>query len=170
MTDSTYDQPSLEYYGTTGFVPDSDTSIKHAEFEKKRAASVQETILNAIKSTMNHGATCREIEVVTGLAHQTVSACIRNMELDGYEQDVSRGKVVKLRTIRDGGHAYIASEHINAMHESLLMNPTKQRVQYKKRLLEVLDELESVAHYPEPFLQNYIKGLVQGVRTEIQYQ
>jgi predicted transcriptional regulator len=163
-----FQQPSFEYQETTGYVSDSDTSISHAQFEKRRAGQVQDTILSAISATGTIGATSAEVEERTGLAHQTVSSAIRNMELDGYEKDRSRGKVVKLRTIRNGGHAYIATAFISEIPASQTMEPSVRRTSWKKKLAEVMTEVESVLHYPEPFLANHLRDLIAEVRADLE--
>ena len=162
-----YEQPSLEYYGTTGYVPDSDTSIVHADYERKRADSVQRTIWNAIHQAGSDGATCQEVEAATDIAHQTVSASIRNMELDGYEKDVSRGKLVKLTTIRDGGHAYVSSRNLPLVPVTRVMEPNKRRVSYKAKIHELLNEIESVIDWPQEFLSNHLRGLIESTRAEL---
>ena len=162
-----FEQPSFEYSDTTGYVPDSDTSITHAEFEKQRAGQVQSVVLRAISDHGTSGATSPEVEQQTGLTHQTVSAAIRNMELDGYEKGVSRGKVTKLRTIRNGCHAYVSYPWLAEIPPSQIMEPNARRVSWKKRLGEVIDEIESVAHYPDPFLANHLRDLIAQVRAEL---
>jgi hypothetical protein len=179
-------QPSLEYLNTTGYVSDSDTSATHAQFEKQRAGKIQTLILETITEFGTNGATSPEVEQEIGMAHQTVSAAIRNMELDGYEQGVSRGKVTKLKTIRNGCHAYVATSlvisetsHIyrgmneveanlvGFVPESQVMEPNARRASWKKRLSEVVDEIESVIDYPEPFLANHLRGLIDEIRNEL---
>jgi len=160
-------QPSLEYLNTTGYVSDSDTSATHAQFEKQRAGKIQTLILETITEFGTNGATSPEVEQEIGMAHQTVSAAIRNMELDGYEQGVSRGKVTKLKTIRNGCHAYVVTSLIGFVPDSQVMEPNARRASWKKRLSEVVDEIESVIDYPEPFLANHLRGLIDEIRNEL---
>jgi len=90
------------------------------------------------------------------------------MELDGYEKDRSRGKVVKLRTIRNGGHAYIATAFMSEIPASQTMEPSVRRTSWKKKLAEVMTEVESVLHYPEPFLSNHLRDLIAEVRADLE--
>ena len=127
------EQPSLMYGGTTGFVAGSDTSKAHAEFEKDRAGTVQARVLNIIIQTMVRGATSQEVEDMTGGKHQSVSAAIRNMELDG--------KVVKTIQIRHGQHAYVSADTAALMKPEALLAPNPVR-SWKKKHDTLVDDLE----------------------------
>ena len=63
-----FEQPSFEYSGTTGYVPDSDTSVRHSQFEKQRAGQVQNYVLRTLTQSETSGATSPEVEQQTGLA------------------------------------------------------------------------------------------------------
>jgi|TARA_R110000824_G_scaffold124996_5_gene283856 hypothetical protein len=140
-------QPSFEYEGTTGYVKGSDTSRAHAEFEKKRAGAIQERVMNLIMQSAAQGMTSREIEDMTGLLHQTVSSSIRNLELDGYEvvEGVTwRGRVVKLKEKRKGGHPYVARSVARILRESAVLPPNPRRVSYKKKYETLVTGLQGL--------------------------
>jgi hypothetical protein len=142
--------PSLQYGqpGTTGFVKGSDTSLAHAGFESARAGTIQAEVLRLILLSRHIGRTSREIEDITGWRHQTVSATIRNLELDGWIENESWGKVVKKAAVRDGSHPYIAAGIAYSMHTSdqkrLLLEPTPRNATYKQRWERVMAELRQM--------------------------
>ena len=145
---SDQDQPSLQYAGTTGFVKGSDTSTAHAGFESARAGTIQAEVLRLILRSGQAGRTSREIEDLTGWRHQTVSASIRNMELDGWVENESWGRVVKKAAVREGSHPYIAAGVAYSMHTSdqkrLLLEPTPRNATYKQRWNRVMGELRQM--------------------------
>ncbi len=149
MTDpDDQNRPSLEYAGTTGFVKGSDTSTAHAGFESERAGTIQAEVLRIILRSGQAGRTSREIEDITGWRHQTVSASIRNMELDGWVENESWGRVVKKAAVREGSHPSIAAAVAYAMHTSdqkrLLLEPTPRNATYKQRWERVMVELRQM--------------------------
>ena len=149
-------QPSFSYAGDTGKVGGSDTSEAHAEYEKKRASSVQETVFDCIKGSFYLGMTSKEVEEATGLPHQTVSSTIRNLELDNYDSKLTfgpynYGRIVKLTMKRDNQHAYVSrgvakdmstryGDHIH----HFLSRPTPRRSSYKKRHQALFDKVQTL--------------------------
>jgi len=141
-------QPSFAYDGDTGKVSGSDTSEAHAGWEKSRANSVQEIVLEHIRKAGTGGLTCQEVEDLTGLPHQSASASIRNMEIDPNWYDdkepFSRyncGRVVKLATRRGNQHAYIARTLTHAMPSDALQAPNRRRASFKRDYDELRDQI-----------------------------
>ena len=143
-------QPSLEYVGTTGFVADSDTSRDHADVETQRAGKIQKVVHDLIATSHAKGATSAEIEEWTGLKHQTVSSAIRNMELDGYVEGESTGRVVKLATRRNGSHPYITSSLAALLTPSATLPPNRRRESYAKRYNALLAHLQEIVDAEAP--------------------
>ena len=149
-------QPSFSYAGDTGKVGGSDTSEAHAEYEKKRASSVQETVFDCIDGSYYRGMTSKEIEEATGLSHQTVSSTIRNLELDNYDPKVmfapyNYGRVVKTSGKRDNQHTYISNGYAKKMAtrygdgvDIFLLRPTPRRSSYKKRHQALFDKVQTL--------------------------
>lgn len=65
------------------YVKGSDTSKAAADSMEKPAINLRERIFVAIDATETDGMTCDEAEVALDLRHQTVSARIRELSLDG---------------------------------------------------------------------------------------
>ena len=148
-------EPSLENAGTTGYVKGSDTSEQHAEFEKKRAGTVQSKVFEVIKNQTLMGATSQEVEDTAGLKHQSASAAIRNMELGG--------KVVKTTMVRNNQHAYITTGMSKLMMKDFLLPPNPRRKNYKKLyddLLARAEEEMTVARDERTYL--LILGIING--------
>ena len=57
----------------------SDTSKAAAESVEHATGTLRATVLGVIKSWGAHGATCDEVELYTGLTHQTASARINEL-------------------------------------------------------------------------------------------
>lgn len=77
----------LQYPDIPGSVADSDTSEKAAKKVRPRARTVREQVLAVIVRAKNYGATCEEVEDELRYPHQTVSARIRELALDGLIED-----------------------------------------------------------------------------------
>tara|TARA_B100001750_G_C15463500_1_gene575706 strand:- start:501 stop:1046 length:546 start_codon:yes stop_codon:yes gene_type:complete len=142
-------QPSFEYDGDTGKVKGSKTSEAHAEWVKEKAGSIQLQVMTCLSNSGMNGQTCREVEETTGLSHQSVSASLRNMELDGH--DPARpfgfgnyGKVVKLETTRSNQHPYVARQVAATMRIDYLLPPTPRRVSYKNRYDSLVRDLRGL--------------------------
>jgi len=153
---SDFFQPSFSYAGDTGKVKGSDTSAAHAEYERKRASSVQETVFDCIKDSFYRGMTSKEVEEATGLPHQTVSSTIRNLELDNYDSKLAfapynYGRVVKTSGKRDNQHTYISNGYAKKMAtrygdgvDIFLLRPTPRRSSYKKRHQALFDKVQTL--------------------------
>lgn len=156
--DDEFFQPSLSYEGGVGRVKGSDTSEAHAEYEKKRAPRVQETVFDCIEGSFYRGMTSKEVEEATGLPHQTVSSTIRNLELDDYDSDLAftphnYGRIVKLEMKRDNQHAYITRGYAKKMAarygddgvDIFLCQPTPRRASYKKKYNDLVKQIQSLS-------------------------
>lgn len=130
------EQPSLMYDGTTGYVAGSGTSQARALREKVRARSLQSRVLDTLLQAGAIGCTSSEVEDRLGEKHQSVSASIRNMELDG--------KVVKTTEIRDGQHAYVARAVAGIMNPDVLLAPNPKRVSYRKKYDALVHDLRAL--------------------------
>ena len=142
-------QPSFEYDGDTGKVKGSRTSEAHAKYEKDRAESIQSKVMSCILLSGMNGHTSGEVESMTGLPHQSVSASIRNMELSGYDFAMpfgfgNTGKLVKLATTRGNQHPYVEKQVAISMRPELLLPPTPRRVSYKKRYEILVKDLRGL--------------------------
>jgi hypothetical protein len=93
-----------------------------------------------------NGQTSGEVERMTGLPHQSVSASIRNMELSGYDFAMSfgfgnMGRLVKLAATRENQHPYVEKQVAISMRTELLLPPTPRRVSYKSRYEVLVKDL-----------------------------
>ncbi len=129
-------RPSLTYEGTTGFVKGSDTSQARAHREVKRAGKVQGTVLRRIHETEAIGATSPEVEDLTGMKHQSVSAAIRNLERDG--------RLVKTVFVRSGCHAYVTKRWSYELRPDQLLAPNPTRISWKREYEALLKGLRLV--------------------------
>lgn len=71
---------NYDLYGGTPPHEDVDTSREAAESIRPTVSTLREKVFEQIKKTPN-GATCEQIELALGMKHQTVSARIRELEL-----------------------------------------------------------------------------------------
>jgi hypothetical protein len=131
------DGPSLMYIGTTGYVAGSDTSEAQAKREVMKAPTMQKTVSDVIHMQLVHGCTSAEVEAITGFKHQSASAAIRNMELDG--------KLAKTNMIRNGQHAYVTQYWASQMDPDTLLPPNPRRVSYKKKYDGLRAEIGQIA-------------------------
>ena len=56
-----------------------ETSVAAAESMRGKTANLRAKVLACVKSCWLHGATCDELEVATGLTHQTCSARVHEL-------------------------------------------------------------------------------------------
>ena len=105
--------------------------------------------MTCLSNSGMNGQSCREVAETTGLSHQSVSASLRNMELDGH--DPARpfgfgnyGKVVKLETTRSNQHPYVARQVAATMRIDYLLPPTPRRVSYTKRYDSLVRDLRGL--------------------------
>ncbi len=141
-------QPSFSYGDDTGKVKGSDTSVEHANYEKRRASGVQGVIFACIVASEFTGMTSKEVEEETDLPHQTVSSTLRNLELDGYVPDEwpkSYGRIVKLKEKRNNQHAYVTSYAAKHTNTRFLAQPTPRRTSWKGKYMELIHELNDLA-------------------------
>lgn len=61
------------------FVADSDTSLEAAESMRSAAPAIREVVFEQIRRNGRGGATCDELEVALGLAHQNCSARVNEL-------------------------------------------------------------------------------------------
>ncbi len=142
-------QPSFEYGGSTGSAWGSDTSKANATWRDSVANTVQARVMNCIHSAGYDGRTCKEIENLLGMTHQSVSASIRNMELDGYDETKpfsawNCGKVVKLKITRGGQHAYVTRGCSRTMMSKDLEAPNPRRLSYKSKYDSLRKDISSL--------------------------
>lgn len=68
----------------------SDTSVAAAKSVRTCTAKLRAKVRDAIAAKGDHGATCDEIEVATGLSHQTASARVHELAKLGGIEDSGR--------------------------------------------------------------------------------
>lgn len=71
------------YNGSPPHAVGSETSLEASESVRPSAAYMRNVVLRMIKLNGETGATCDEVEAVTGFIHQTCSARFRELELKG---------------------------------------------------------------------------------------
>lgn len=76
------------YRGAVPYIAESETSKAASESMKESAASIRSKVFALI--CYSDGMTCDEIEATTGLRHQTASARIRELVLQGHLFDSGR--------------------------------------------------------------------------------
>ena len=97
----------LSFNGLPPFASGSDTSEAAALSVKESAPSIRGKVLVKIVTAGEFGKTCDEIESIMDLRHQTASARIRELVLQGLIKDSGRR-----RTTRSGrGAAVYVSRH-----------------------------------------------------------
>jgi len=69
------------------------TSRDAAETVRPHLAELEQKVLDAIRA--RRGATCDEVETMTGLSHQTASARIRGLALKGRIQDAGETRATR---------------------------------------------------------------------------
>ena len=140
MSDETF-QPSLMYDGHhgergIGHVKSSDTSKAWATHTTAGAVNTQQRIMERLANAGQSGMPAKELEKALDLPHQPVSASLRNMELDGFNELAvfnawNCGKVVKLKTTRSNQHAYVTRQIAYTMNHAELQEPNPRRASYK---------------------------------------
>jgi hypothetical protein len=73
----------MTYPATPGYVRTSRTSCAAAKFAEPSAGTVRAWVLKEIRKAGQKGRTCEEIERRCKLRHQSASARIRELVLDG---------------------------------------------------------------------------------------
>lgn len=90
----------------------SETSRAAAVSVKEAVPSMKQTVLDAIIFAGPPGATCDELERVLGMKHQTVSARIRGLFIDGriedkgYKRNTSSGRKAVAWVARPQGRLF----------------------------------------------------------------
>lgn len=79
--------PASVYDGNPPRVHGSDTSVAAAESVRASAPGLRERVERFVRRREEHGATDDEIEIASGLAHQTISARRRELVLLGCLRD-----------------------------------------------------------------------------------
>tara|TARA_R100001530_G_scaffold65541_1_gene46919 strand:- start:1002 stop:1532 length:531 start_codon:yes stop_codon:yes gene_type:complete len=153
MSDEIF-QPSLMYDGHhgergIGHVKSSDTSKAWATHTTAGAVNTQQRIMERLARAGHRGMTAKELEDALGLTHQTVSASLRNMELDGYNELAlfnawNCGKVVKLEMTRLNQHAYVTKSIAYSMKHSELKEPNPRRASYKTKYDGLVTDLKTL--------------------------
>lgn len=147
MSEEIY-QPSLMYGSQgVGYVKESDTSKSWSRYTTAGAVNTQQRIMGRLAEAGKQGMTAKELEDGLGLTHQTVSASLRNMELDGFNELASFnawncGKVVKLKETRKNQHAYVTKQIALSMSHSELEAPNPRRVSYKAKYDNLLTDVK----------------------------
>lgn len=67
---------------------DSETSRAAAVSVKNKVPAMKEVVLKEIQMSGSVGFTCEELEARLGMKHQTVSARVRGLFIDGVIQDI----------------------------------------------------------------------------------
>ena len=88
---------SPRYPDVPGHARDSDTSRAAAKSVEPTVNKIRALVLDCIRLnwTMHGGATCEEVELATGLSHQTCSARIRELVLKGLVRDSGERRMNK---------------------------------------------------------------------------
>ena len=73
----------MTYPATPGYVRTSRTSCAAAKFAEPSAGTVRAWVLREIRKSGKRGRTCEQIERLCSLRHQSASARIRELVLDG---------------------------------------------------------------------------------------
>jgi hypothetical protein len=87
-----FDQP---YRGKAPSVAGSDTSEEAAESMMPTLGKLQASVFSMIRDSGPVGMTCDEVEMASGLRHQTASARIRELYLRGYVVDSGRRRLTR---------------------------------------------------------------------------
>jgi hypothetical protein len=82
------------YPDIPGFVRGSDTSENAASSMEDSAPRIRARIYVSVKKSGNWGQTCDELEILHG-RHQTVSARLRELVLDGWIFDSGRRRLTR---------------------------------------------------------------------------
>jgi Fic family protein len=101
------DDAEQTYPQRPGFVRDSDTSRAAADSFDESDLSRQKQLIMGCYHARRNGLTCDEIEVALGFRHQTASARIRELVLNGFLVDTGLR-----RQTRSGRPARIYAEKI----------------------------------------------------------
>ena len=108
----------MTYPEEPGFVAGSDTSEQAADSIRPTRAGMKMTVWRAVYDAPD-GLTCDECEVITELVHQTCSARIRELVLDGFVYDSGRR-----RPTRSGRSARIYLSRVRPLPSLLQKRPT----------------------------------------------
>src|SRR3989344_3615049 len=77
------------------FVAESDTSVAAAVSILPDLGRLEERVYGYIDTSLDHGRTDDELEVLAGLSHQTTSARRRTLVLKGLVQDSGRRRATR---------------------------------------------------------------------------
>jgi hypothetical protein len=128
------DETVLPYNGTEGFISGSDTSRERAERNVKDGTVTkrQRDVLDALHQRPD-GMTWKDLNLLLGLHHGQVSGTLSVLH--------KAGKIVALKTKRDGCHPYLAMRFIDNYHPSqTIMTPSKTFSGIKRAALEKVVE------------------------------
>jgi hypothetical protein len=96
----------MERLPTVPYVKGSDTSEAAAESMREHVTQLAGRVLRAIASGGASGFTCDEVEVLTGMAHQTCSARVNELMRKGRIVDTGQR-----RKTRSGRKAVVWRQH-----------------------------------------------------------